>query len=85
MNHISDSVRLMSLIVKTKPFVYNNETNTLSCEYSTHLNIDDLKNLKSELEVLLQNIPEGSPESTSTILKEDIDLINTVIITLENN
>lgn len=81
---ISDSVRLMGMIVKTKPFLYQN--NIVTCSYESHVDINDLKNIKKDLEIAQRNMEaEHYTDEQRTKVTDDLYFIDTVIQTLEGN
>lgn len=56
-NNIPDSILLAGLIAKTKPFEYVD--NNITCNFFTHVDIEDLKVLKSNIQKDFDNIQEA--------------------------
>ena len=79
-SRISSSVRLVGLIVTTKQFEYTD--NTVTCQYQSHISLDDLKALKAELEVELAS---KDTVDVGEVLVDDIYFVNSIIEKLENN
>jgi hypothetical protein len=79
-SRISNSIRLAGLIVTTKPFEYSNDV--VTCQYESHLSLNDLRTLKSELESELSSKPAGDVD---TGLMDDIYFLNSILEKLENS
>ena len=77
MSRISDSVKLLGLIVNTKPFTYQN--NEVMCEYRTHAELSDLQTLKTSLIDERNSLPETASDQEKQELSDDIYFIDTVI------
>lgn len=83
---ISDSIRLMGLIIKTKPYTYSD--NIVNCAFESHIDLDEIKALKKQLEDKLNGLPELEQLNTDEKryhLQEDIYFLDQIIIELENN
>lgn len=81
MSYISDSVKLLGLIVKTKPFSYSN--NVLTCEYSAHVDVDDIKTLKNDLQSRVDDKNRIYTDEERLSINDDIYFLNTVIEELQ--
>jgi hypothetical protein len=80
---ISDSVLLVGLIIKTKPFTYSNDV--VSCSYESHVNIDELKELRETIASELTAIGEEAlSDETHQEIHKDLYFIDTVILELQS-
>lgn len=79
-SQIPDNIRLLGLIVKTKPFEYID--NVVMCEYESYIEINDLNNIKMQLENLLGD--ESMSDEYKFALRDDLDFITTTIQQIEN-
>jgi hypothetical protein len=89
MSRISDSVRLLGLIVKNKPFTYQDDQ--VTCSYVNHVSLDDLNQVRSELiaqqQKMLPNTIDPNQPSTSEVytdqqrieIADDIFFIDSII------
>lgn len=80
---ISDSIKLLGLIVKTKPFTFTD--NTVECSYSTHVDVADLKAMKKNIEDEFKSLSSDSiTDEVRMSYDNDIYFLTTVIIELES-
>lgn len=80
---ITDSVRLLGLIVLTKPFEYID--NIVTCDFSSHASIDDLKQLKIQIEQEYNTFTdEQKTDEINKKYSDDIYFLDRVIMELEN-
>jgi hypothetical protein len=77
---IPDNIRLLGLIVNTKPYTYVG--NTVDCTYSTYIEVNDLRELKTSIETEKEN---GSySDDKLREYNDDIFFLDTLITNLEN-
>ena len=77
MSRITDSIRLLGLIVTTKPFQYQN--NEVTCNYATYVDISDLLDLKKTFLDEQQSLPEIATDAERLQLSDDIYFIDLII------
>ena len=77
MSRITDSIRLLGLIVNTKPFEYQNEE--VICNYTTYVSINDLLDLKKTFLDEQQSLPETATDEERLQLTDDLYFINMII------
>ena len=77
MSRITDSIRLLGLIVTTKPFQYQN--NEVTCNYATYVDISDLLDLKKTFLDEQQSLPETATDAERLQLSDDIYFIDLII------
>ena len=80
---ITDSIRLLGLIVLTKPFTYEN--GIVMCDYNSHVNVNDIKQLRIELEQEYNTYTDE--QKTDEIIRkysDDFYFLDRLISELEN-
>lgn len=83
MSRIPEDIMTLGLIVKTRPFTYEN--NVVNCSFEDYIEIDDLVKLKTNLESELENIPDNlRTDELVRSYNDDIYFIVQVIQSLEN-
>lgn len=74
----------MGLIIRTKPYTYSD--NIVTCAFESHVDLEEIKSLKKQLEDKLSNLlPELDSDEKRYHLNEDIYFLDQVILELGNN
>lgn len=81
-SYITDSVRLLGLIVKTKPFTYENEI--VYCDFQSHVDLDQLKQIKVDIQHQIDTLPEGTTDYERRLMQDDLYFIDTTIQEIES-
>jgi hypothetical protein len=74
---IPDNYKLLGLIVNTIPFNYKN--NNVTAEFSGYVEIQELVELKNQLEITLTNLPESASDKERLSISDDILFMTTMI------
>jgi hypothetical protein len=81
MNLIPDSIKLLGLVVSTKPFEYSD--NVLTCNLETHIDIEDLKTLKKEIIAMKNNERDDILDDVRAEYESNIYFLDRIIEGLE--
>ena len=78
MKYIEDNIVLLGLVATTVPFKYEN--NTVSANFSMHIEKVDLENARKELENML--LVQSITDSERIELQDEIYIINKIMESL---
>lgn len=81
MAYISDSIRLLGLVVTTKPFSFVD--NILTCDYSTHVDVNDILTIKQNLQSRLDDSNRIYTDEERRALSDDIYFLDKIIQELQ--
>lgn len=81
---IPDSIKLMGLIIKTKPYEYDPETNIVTCAFESHVDLQDLIDMKKYLENERDNLKdEMKSDENISLYNDEIYFLDTIILELQ--
>lgn len=75
-SRITESVRLLGLIITTKPFEYKD--NIVSCSFESFIDINELENIKKNIQDELNNKYDSYTDDDRRTLTDDIYFIDKI-------
>lgn len=74
---LPDNYKLLGLIINTIPFEYS--SGSVNATFSSVVSLEDLENLKNQIQAQIENLPESTPDYERVSLTDDLMFVNTMI------